>query len=430
MNYPETYYAHDAGSALSEELPDSADYSQKDYDVIIVGGGLGGLTTALETARAGKKVALFESQMIGWGASGRNGGFVSAGFSRGLPSLIERVGADRAAALFALSRDGLEYVRREAASIDPAIIGGNGWLMAFRHSAPDDAKKLSALYSSYGFDSRRVPRAELGDLLRSNRYFDAVENSGAFHIQPLLYALGLAKKARAAGVHIFENCPIKVLNRDGNIWCVVGAGKTARAQHVVLAGSAYMSGLYPRLSSAILPVATYVISSEPMAEKLDEAINYCGCISDSRRAGDYYRRLPDGRLLWGGRITTRRSEPKQLAEMLRRDILKIYPCLGEFNVSHAWSGLMGYAIHKMPIIGELEAGLWSVTGFGGQGLATTAMGGQLVASAIAENDDRWRQFSDFAPLWAGGVFGRAATQLSYWFMQIRDRKEEKGSGLN
>ncbi|VAW21483.1 hypothetical protein MNBD_ALPHA12-1878 [hydrothermal vent metagenome] len=425
MNYPDSYYVEEATATIRQEAPWHTDELPKEVDTIVVGGGFAGLTTALELARSGKSVALFEANKIGWGASGRNGGFVSEGFAQGLPALISRLGHDHAKALVALSISGGEFVRRQANSIDPAIIGGHGWLLAYRHHDPEAVKKTQALYNAHGMKRRIVERSELRELLKSQTYFEALENSRAFHIQPLTYALGLAQKAHMAGAGIFENCAVDALDKNGALWQASAAGKIIKAQHVVLAGSAYMSGLYPRLQNAILPVATYVVATEPMARQLDKAISYSGAISDNRRAGDYYRRLKDGRLLWGGRITTRRSEPKKLAQMLKSDIDKIYPQLGDFKISHAWSGLMGYAAHKMPIIGELESGIWAVTGFGGHGLSTTAMGGQLIASAIAEGDDRWRQFSSFGPVWAGGALGRAAVQAIYWFMQGRDRIEEK-----
>jgi len=427
MDYPDSYYAEDAAAMIRRKAPWHTDNLPKEADVIVVGAGFAGLTAALELAREGKSVALIESNKIGWGASGRNGGFVSESFSQGLTSLINRLGAEHTAALVALSQKGVEFVRREANSIDPAIIGGDGWLLAFRHDDPDEVKKLGALYDAYGMKRRFVPRSELRALLKSKSYFDALENSASFHIQPLAYALGLAQKAHMAGARIFEDCAVEALDKTGALWRVRAAGKTIKAQHVVLAGSAYMGGLYPRLQGAILPVATYVVTSEPMEERLDRAISYFGAISDNRRAGDYYRRLPDKRLLWGGRITTRRSEPKMLAQMLKGDIEKIYPQLGDFKISHAWSGLMGYAVHKMPIIGEMEEGLWAVTGFGGHGLSTTAMGGQIIAAAISEGDDRWRQFSSFGPVWAGGPLGRAAVQGIYWFMRGRDWIEERNS---
>jgi glycine/D-amino acid oxidase-like deaminating enzyme len=213
------------------------------------------------------------------------------------------------------------------------------------------------------------------------------------------------------------------------------------ADHVVLATSAYgsihLADLYPPLDQAILPVTTYVVTSEPLGARLDDAIRFRGCIADTRRAGDYYRVVGDGderRLLWGGRITTRRSEPHRLSEMLKADILDIYPQLGDFRIDYAWSGLMGYTRQKMPVIGELEPGIWAATAFGGHGLNTSAMAAQLISDAITQADDQWTLFKQFHPgtidRMAGGnsPVGRVATQAVYWGMRARDWWDERAAG--
>lgn len=197
------------------------------------------------------------------------------------------------------------------------------------------------------------------------------------------------------------------------------------ARDVVLCHSAYGSGLDAALDRAVLPVATYVVASRSCPALLDRAIATEVAVADTRRAGDYYRRLPDGRLLWGGRITTRRSEPSGLAVSLKGDISAIYPQLAAIEVDYAWSGLMAYATHKMPIVGRLGEGLWAATGFGGHGLNTTAIAGRLIASGIAGHCDRYRLFEPFGTNWAGGAVGRGATQVVYWYYQMRDRLEER-----
>ena len=105
-------------------------------------------------------------------------------------------------------------------------------------------------------------------------------------------------------------------------------------------------------------------------------------VYDNRFATGYYRLLPDGRLLWGGRISTQ-EQPRDLAGLMRRDLALVYPQLADVAVDHAWSGRMGFARHKMPLIRELAPGLWVNSCFGGHGLNTTTLGGELVASAIA-----------------------------------------------
>ena len=175
------------------------------------------------------------------------------------------------------------------------------------------------------------------------------------------------------------------------------------------------------IGRAILPVATYVAVTEPLVQ---DAIRTRSAISDSRRAGNYYRLVDEGRLLWGGAITTRVSEPSRLASRLQRDMVSVYPQLGNPRIDFAWSGIMGYARHFMPLIGTDGQGQWWATAFGGHGMNTTAMGGILISRAIAARDDEYRRFLPFAPDWAGGPLGRVAVQLGYWQMQLRDRLDE------
>jgi gamma-glutamylputrescine oxidase len=115
--------------------------------------------------------------------------------------------------------------------------------------------------------------------------------------------------------------------------------------------------------------------------------------------------------------------------MMKKDMLSTYPQLGDPRMEFAWNGLMGYARHKMPIIGEIEPGHWVASGFGGHGINTTAMAGLLISRAILAGDDEWKRFAAFgAPWvggWVGGWLGRAGIQISYWNMQFRDRRDER-----
>jgi glycine/D-amino acid oxidase-like deaminating enzyme len=175
----------------------------------------------------------------------------------------------------------------------------------------------------------------------------------------------------------------------------------------------------------MLPVATYIGVTEPLGERAETAIATQAAVADTRRAGNYYRLIADDRLLWGGKITTRVSEPSRLALRMKMDMLATYPQLGDPRMEFAWNGLMGYARHKMPIIGELEPGHWVASGFGGHGLNTTAMAGLLVTRAILKGDDDWRRFTAFGMPWVGGWLGRAGVQISYWNMQLKDRREDR-----
>jgi gamma-glutamylputrescine oxidase len=395
---------------------------ERQAEVCVIGGGLAGLTTTLELARAGVPVILLEARRIAWGASGRNGGFVSNGFAQSMSEVAARVGPEAARGLYALSRGGTEYVRREAAKAGPGIIMGEGWLGCLRYS--DAAAKRAAvaeMQGAYGQEMRFLDTAETREMVNSRRYFQSSLDPTAFHIHPLRYALALAAAAEAAGAVICEGSPVAALARDGARHVVRTAEGRVRAPHVVHCVSSLGRSLHRPTGRAVLPVATYVAVTEPLRQ---DVIRTRSAISDSRRAGNYFRLVDDGRLLWGGAITTRVSEPRRLAERLKRDMVSVFPELGSPRIDYAWAGLMGYARHFMPLIGGDGEGQWWATAFGGHGLNTTAMAGQLVARAIAARDDEYRRFAPFAPQWAGGPFGRAAVQAGYWYLQWRDRQDE------
>jgi gamma-glutamylputrescine oxidase len=396
---------------------------RQEAEVCVIGGGLAGLTTALELARRGASVVLLEARRIAWGASGRNGGFVSNGFAEGMGKVAARVGLEAAQALYGLSRFGTEYVRREIAEGDPSIRMGEGWQGCVRYPAAAEKKAAIAEMSrNYGQELSFLDVAETRARVNSPRYFHSSYDPSAFHMHPLRYALMVAGKAEAAGARLFENAPALSVTREGAAYVVRTAGGEVLAAHVVYCVSSLDRRIHPLTGRAVLPVATYVAVTEPLTQ---DVIRTRSAISDSRRASNYFRLIDEGRLLWGGAITTRVSEPRRLAERMKRDMVSVFPTLGNPRIDHAWAGLMGYARHFMPVIGGDGQGQWWATAFGGHGMNTTAMGGILMARAIAGKDDEYRRFQPFGPQWAGGPFGRAGVQAGYWYMQIKDAVDER-----
>lgn len=426
MSYPQTYY-----SERLQRMPESqpALSGMVDTDVCIVGGGLAGLTLALRLGEQGRSCALLEAEQVGFGASGRNGGFVSPGFAQSVDKLEKKLGVDTAKTLFAETVKGAEFVRARATAM-AGVIQGDGQLKLLRYNAPDELQHVvEHMNSVYGLRFKVLSPEALTAELSSETYCHAIHDPHTFTIDPLAYVQGLKQLALVTGlVSLFENSAAIRLEKHGTGWRVTSSQGSVTARNVVLTGSAYLGKLYPPLAGAVLPVATYVVSTESLGASLDDAIRFRGALTDTRLAGDYYRRIEDDRLLWGGRITTQQSEPRLLAKLLKRQIEDIYPQLSDLQIRHAWSGLMGYAVHKMPIIGEMEPGLWSCTAFGGYGLSTTAMGANMIADALVHGDDRWRLFQPFKVRWGGGPIGRAGTQMAYWGMQFNDRLQERRGG--
>lgn len=391
--------------------------------VAIIGGGFAGLNTALGLAERGvRDVLLLEREQLGFGASGRNGGFVFAGYSLGELPLLERLGAAPASALFQLTREALQLIRQRIAGYAIACdLADHGVIWANWFRDPEVlSRRQRLLAESYGVEWRRLEREELREIVRTERYHGGLFEENAMHLHPLNYAIGLASAASGYGVRIHEHSAAVSLRRQGAQWHVRTAQGEVVAEHVVLASGGYLSRLDRRVDRAVVPIATYVMTTEPLGERLDDCLRTRAAIYDSRFAFDYYRALPDTRLLWGGRISVRDRSPRAVQRMLHADLLSVFPQLRDVKVDHAWSGLMSYARHQMPQIGGDGQGLWWAQAFGGHGLAPTCVAGELLASAIAEGDDRWRQFAGFGLDSARRPLGYAAAQASYWWQQGRD----------
>ena len=251
-------------------------------EICVIGGGLAGLTTALELARRGKRVVLLEAKSLAWGASGRNGGFVSNGFAQSLSEIEARAGLDTTKALFNLSRLGTEFVRREIAESFPAIKTGEGWLVARRY---DDGTRLMAyrdrLERIFGDNRQFLSTAETRARLDSPRYFQSLYDPSAFHIHPLRYALLIARNAETAGVILHEqSAALEVSGVPGN-WLVRTADGSVRTDHVVHTVSGLDRRIHPVTGRAVLPVATYVAVTDFVQQ---DVIRTESAISDSRRA--------------------------------------------------------------------------------------------------------------------------------------------------
>ena len=394
-----------------------------DVDVCVIGGGLAGITVARELARRGWSVAVLEAKRIAWNASGRNSGFVLPGFAEEIDAIVDRLGVAHARQLWALSVNGVEYVRSAARELKmPAADSGEGFLNV---SLSDHGEKLqrraSRLQDDFGAGVELWSTDRVRAVLRTDRYFQALRWPHAFHLHPLTYALGLASTAEQAGARIFEETPAVGLDVSGVRKRVDTPAARVRAHHVVLAGGAHLGPLFAANSGTVMPIVSYLAATAPLGERLSQAIRYSGGVADMRLGGDHYRAVQGDRLLWSGGISTRTSVPQALGQRIARRIRATYPQLGMVNVTYTVSAVMGYAVHKMPQIGEIAPGLWLASAFGGQGLNTTAMAGELIAAAIVEGDDRWRLFAPYELVWAGGTLGRVTAQCLFWAVEGRHR---------
>jgi gamma-glutamylputrescine oxidase len=402
--------------------------SDMDVDVCVIGGGLAGLTTAHEVARRGWSAVVIEAREIAWNASGRNTGFVLPGFACDMDKVVRRVGLDDARALWALSGSGLEYVRTmiRKTGMPGVEMVEEGWLKVSKSdNADDDLATVRLIGQELGGQIEGWPVERVRDLLKSNHYFHAIYTPNAFHIHALNYALGLAGAAEAAGARIFEKTPALSIDTTGVRKRVVTPSGRLRADHVVLAGSVHLGNLVPRIAGTLTPVWTYVMTTKPLGGRLQSAVTFGGAVSDTDLADNHYRIAGGDRLMWSGRATTWERDPRRFARALQADIAGVYPQLGAVDFEHVWSGVLGNSLHRMPQIGELSPRIWLASGFGGHGINTTAMAGEIIARAITEGDDTWRRFVPFELVWSGGAIGRAAAQVHYWWYRFNERSNAK-----
>jgi glycine/D-amino acid oxidase-like deaminating enzyme len=288
----------------------------------------------------------------------------------------------------------------------------------------DDPRILDAqqrfMADSLGVEWERVSAAQLADKIESKRYFGALFEPGAFHFHPLKYAQGLARALAAKGVRVHEASRVTQIAADGSGWRIATAGGVVSAREVVVCCGGYIEKLYPRLGSAVLPIATYVMVTEPLGERLQGAMRTGAAVYDTRFAFDYYRPLADSRILWGGRISILERSGPQVARLLYADMLKVYPQLAGARVDYAWSGMMSYGRHKMPQLGRLPEGIWYGMGFGGHGVAPTTLAGDVLAAAIMGQGGDLAHFGPWGLPSTGGPAGLLAAQMAYWYYELRD----------
>src|SRR6478672_6447934 len=383
-----------------------------DVDICVVGAGLAGLTVALEAARLGASVAVLEGRHVGWNASGHQLGTVMPGYGLPIGELIERVGLDDARELWALSKLGADYVR--AAATEEAMPGISLSEGALEVSNVDAGETLISRLQTLGEDFEtevegwQVDRVR--DQLRTGRYFHGIYYPKAFQVDGRKYAHGLAALARRAGVRIFEETPVVSIDPSGIRKRIVTPSARLRASHIVLAGNIHLGAPLRRLSETLLPVWRYGAITEPLGEQLAEIVGFRGSVTDADGI-DHFRIVDGDRLIWASPETTWAARPARFAPAVARRIRTIFPRLGPVEIADVFGGVVGQTVHGMPQIGQLRRGLWVASGFGRQGLNTSAMAGLLVARSILWGDERWRLFSPFELVWAGGMTGRVAGHL-------------------
>jgi gamma-glutamylputrescine oxidase len=397
-------------------------------DVVVVGGGIAGVSTALHLAKRGYSVALLEARFVGYGASGRSGGQTIFGLAAGQKALQAQVGRDDARRLFDLSVEALDCTQEliRDYGIDCDYQGNHVHVATKQRHIRELQDWLQELHEEYGYASARLlDRHELQNHVRSDLYLGGLLDSRSGHLHPLKYTQGLAQAAEREGVKIFEHSQVLKYVAGAPTGEVVVHTATGRVncKHLVLCGNAYVDGLAPALSRRILGVGTYIIATEPLAPARARALLPSNAaIADINWILDYFRLTADQRLLFGGRVSYSAMDPPHLAESMRRRMVRVFPQLHDVKVDFTWGGFLDITMSRAPDFGRLEPNVFYLQGFSGHGMSLTGLGGKLVAEAIAGTAERFDVFSriphrDFP---GGPLLRRPSLVLAMLYYRLRD----------
>jgi gamma-glutamylputrescine oxidase len=367
-----------------------------DCDVAVVGGGLAGLSAALELAGKGFRTVLLEAKEVGWGASGRNGGQAIHGLACDQETIEAQLGLEEARRVWAMSIEALDLIRERMATHAIECDWRDGYLglATTRGKAEDLARWAGRMGEVYGAEFTRIPEPEVRQWIDSPRYKGGIHDPRSGHLHPLKYSLGIAAAAALAGAQLHENTPVTAVEPHAQGVRLRTAQGEVRAKQALLAGNVYLQGVARHLEHRIMPVGTYIVCSAPIDGRLcDSLVPSRSAVCDTNFVLDYFRPTNDNRLLYGGRVSYSTLTPPNLAQSMRERMVGTFPQLGGIGIDHAWGGFVDITMNRAPDFGRLSPHLYYLQGFSGHGLALTGLAGKLVAEAMSGDASRFDVFA-------------------------------------
>jgi gamma-glutamylputrescine oxidase len=391
-------------------------------DVCIVGGGYTGLSAALQLVKQGADVRLLEQSLLGWGASGRNGGQIHVGFRRDPDWLAARLGEASARALWQLAH--LDALVREH-RIDCDLRAGFLHADHKRRFTADTARHVERMREHWGYpDLTFVAREELPRFVRTDAYHSGYFDARGGHLHPLKFALGIARAAHSLGARLHERSEVVSLARREGLWHVRSAAGVVRARQVLLACNGYLRGLAPVVERHVMPINNFIAVTEPLGAARARSLIPAGCaVSDSRFVVHYYRVTADDRLLFGGGENYRYRFPRDIGAFVRPHVLRIFPQLQGVRFEHAWGGTLAITPTRMPFVRELAPGLYNASGFSGLGVVLAPYVGKVLAEALCGERAAFELLGRVpVPAFPGGAALRWPTLVAAMsFYALRDR---------
>jgi glycine/D-amino acid oxidase-like deaminating enzyme len=388
---PRSLWAATASAAVP---PDAPLQDETSVDLAIVGGGFTGLSAALHAAEAGAEVAVLESETIGFGASGRNGGQVNPGLKLGEPALAERFGkAGRT--LFRLGQEAPDFLADLVARRSLSCRFERHGLIRLAHNdtALATVRLAAAELRSAGVPVEEIDAGEVERRVGTRRYRGGYRDPRGASVHPLDLARELARAATMAGASIHARSPALSITRNRRRWRIATPGGALLADRVLVATNAYTDGLVPGLAASLLPVNSFQIATEPLPAGV-VVLPGRETVYDSRRLVLYFRISPDGHLMVGGRasFSSSRVTSASVADysVLEQALTGIFPQAAGVPISYRWTGLVGITMDYMPHYHVPDQGLHIMLGYNGRGVAMATRAGAFLGRKLAgapEADD-------------------------------------------
>ena len=401
--------------------------SDIDVDICVIGGGLTGISSAINLSKKGYSVILCEARKIGWGASGRNGGQLGIGMRKDQFTIEKKLGLKHAKELWSLGLEAVEDVKNliKENEIDCHLVNGVMSTACFEKDIDEYKFEIEHMAKNYDFEGYQFFNKEkIREEISSKMYLAGLLNSGSYHLNPLKLTLGLAKVAQKNKVKIFENTPIEKIREEGDRVQVMSKKGLIRANQVVVACNGYLDSILGSKKNKFMPINNYVVATEPLGEKRARQIiknNYAVC--DTRFIIDYYRFSEDWRMIFGGGETFTSNFVKNATSFVSKRMIKVFPQLQNVKIDYSWGGTLAITVNRLPHFGTLMNNKVSYAfGYSGHGLALSVLAGKLIGENIHGDHERFKFFSDInhmsIPL--GSIFRRPIYSSAILYYKIRD----------
>jgi glycine/D-amino acid oxidase-like deaminating enzyme len=355
-------------------------------EIAVIGGGISGLTTALELKKRGRDVIVLEAATVGAGASGRANGQVIAALTRHGPDAIRKTLGEPFLELLAGSADRLfGLVDHYCIDCDARR---TGWLQpAHTPGRVARTRAMAAQWAAIGAPTASLDQQTMATRIGSDAYFGGWEHRGGGHINPYAFTVGLARAAESEGIDIYENSPATVLTRDGSGWVISTPTGRVRAERVALTTAAHTGKLWPGLSNTIVPVTSYQAATAPLGGLADKILPGDEAFSDTRQDLRYMRKDRDGRIVSGGALALQLGASSRLPRLIGRKLAAFRPDLKDVKIEEFWGGRIAMTIDRVPHLHRTDDGLSTWIGCNGRGLALACAMAEVLADAVCDVPD-------------------------------------------